>query len=64
MRLITLTLTLALGCALLSAKDTKTKTAKRLDDAASLFSEIMGAPDKSIPQDSWISPTASCWPPV
>jgi len=51
MRLITLTVTLALGCALLSAKDTKTKTANRLDDAATLFSEIMGTPDKSIPQD-------------
>jgi lipid-binding SYLF domain-containing protein len=51
MRLLTLILTLALGCALLSAKDTKTKTAKRLDDSGSLFSEIMGAPDKSIPQD-------------
>jgi lipid-binding SYLF domain-containing protein len=29
----------------------KTKTAERLDDAATLFSEIMGTPDKSIPQD-------------
>jgi lipid-binding SYLF domain-containing protein len=27
------------------------KTNERLDDAADLFSEIMGAPDKSIPQD-------------
>ncbi len=27
------------------------KTAGRLDDAASLFTEIMGAPDRSIPQD-------------
>ena len=51
MRLITLTLTLALGCAPLAAKEEKNKTAERLDDAASLFSEIMGAPDKSIPQD-------------
>ena len=51
MRLITLTLTLALGCAPLFAKDEKSKTAERLDDAATLFSEIMGTPDKSIPQD-------------
>jgi lipid-binding SYLF domain-containing protein len=51
MRWITLTLALALGCAPLAAKDEKSKTAGRLDDAASLFSEIMGAPDKSIPQD-------------
>jgi lipid-binding SYLF domain-containing protein len=33
------------------AKDDKEKNADRLDDAATLFSEIMGAPDKSIPQD-------------
>ena len=53
MRLITLTLTftLALGCAPLSAADTKSKTAERLNDSATLFSEIMGTPDKSIPQD-------------
>ncbi|HTQ53908.1 MAG TPA: lipid-binding SYLF domain-containing protein [Bryobacteraceae bacterium] len=29
----------------------RSKTDERLDDAASLFSEIMGTPDKSIPQD-------------
>jgi lipid-binding SYLF domain-containing protein len=51
MRWITLTLTLALGCAPLVAKEEKGKTAERLDDAATLFSEIMGTPDKSIPQD-------------
>src|SRR5580704_15361630 len=51
MRLLTYTLAIALGCAPLIAKDDKTKNADRLDDAASLFSEIMGAPDKSIPQD-------------
>src|SRR5215467_11313935 len=50
MRLINVTLAVALGCALLGAAD-KTKTAERLDDSASLFSEVMGAPDKSIPQD-------------
>jgi len=50
MRAITLTLTLAVAGAPLFAAE-KTKTTERLDDAASLFSEIMGAPDKSIPQD-------------
>lgn len=40
-----------MGCGSLVAADEKTKTAERLDDAASLFSEIMGTPDKSIPQD-------------
>jgi SH3 domain-containing YSC84-like protein 1 len=40
-----------MGCGSLVAADDKTKTAERLDDAASLFSEIMGTPDKSIPQD-------------
>src|SRR5580704_11940478 len=29
----------------------KDKTSERLDDAADLFNEIMGAPDKSVPQD-------------
>ncbi len=38
----------AMGCAPLLADE---KTNDRLDDAASLFSEIMGTPDKSIPQD-------------
>ena len=38
------------ACTLVAA-DEKTKTAERLDDAATLFSEIMGTPDKSIPQD-------------
>lgn len=33
------------------AADDKAKTAERLDDAANLFSEIMGTPDRSIPQD-------------
>ncbi|HLK61993.1 MAG TPA: lipid-binding SYLF domain-containing protein [Bryobacteraceae bacterium] len=51
MRLLTYTLAFALGCAPLLAKDDKEKNADRLDDAATLFSEIMGAPDKSIPQD-------------
>src|ERR1700739_1795198 len=51
MRLLTLPLSLALGAALLTAADDKTKVDDRLNDAAALFSEIMGAPDKSIPQD-------------
>lgn len=45
------TLAAALACAPLTAKEEKAKVDERLDDAASLFSEIMGAPDKSIPQD-------------
>lgn len=51
MRWITLTLALALGSAPLLAATEKTKVAARLDDSASLFSEIMATPDKSIPQD-------------
>jgi SH3 domain-containing YSC84-like protein 1 len=51
MRSIALTLALTLGCGVLAAKDDKTKTQERLDDAAALFTEIMGAPDKAIPQD-------------
>lgn len=49
MRLLTITLSLILGASSLPAA--KDKTAERLDDAASLFTEIMGTPDKSIPQD-------------
>jgi lipid-binding SYLF domain-containing protein len=51
MRWITLALAVALGCSPLAAADEKSKTAERLDDAAALFTEIMGTPDKSIPQD-------------
>ena len=51
MRLLTFTLAVAIGCSPLFAKDDKAKNADRLDDAASLFSEIMDTPDKSIPQD-------------
>ena len=40
-----------MACAPLVAADAKSKTAERLDDSASLFSEIMGTPDRSIPQD-------------
>jgi lipid-binding SYLF domain-containing protein len=50
MRLLNLTLALSVGCALFAAEDTR-KVDERLDDAAALFSEIMSAPDRSIPQD-------------
>jgi lipid-binding SYLF domain-containing protein len=51
MRCITLTLAFATLCAPLLAADTATKTADRLNDSASLFSEIMSTPDRAIPQD-------------
>src|ERR1035437_1353239 len=51
MRWASLTLTLAAAAPPLLAADAKTKTAERLDESASLFSEIMGTPDRSIPQD-------------
>src|SRR5664279_6650259 len=51
MRWVFLTLACTMVCAPLLAADAKTKTAERLDDSASLFSEIMGTPDRSIPQD-------------
>jgi len=47
---MTFTLAVAIGCAPLIGAE-KSKTDERLDDAASLFSEIMGTPDRSIPQD-------------
>lgn len=50
MRLFMFTLAIALGCAPLIGQE-KSKTDERLGDAADLFSEIMGTPDKSIPQD-------------
>src|ERR1035437_5199780 len=51
MRRVSLTLAFTMACAPLLAADAKTKTAERLDDSASLFSEIMGTPDRSIPQE-------------
>jgi lipid-binding SYLF domain-containing protein len=51
MRLLTITLSLFLGCSSFAAAKDKDKTAERLDDAAGLFTEIMGSPDRSIPQD-------------
>ncbi len=50
MRWIAFTLAAAL-CAPGFAKDATRQVYERLDDSAALFSEIMGAPDKSIPQD-------------
>jgi lipid-binding SYLF domain-containing protein len=51
MRCVSLTLAFAMVCAPLLAADTTTKTAERLDDSASLFSEIMSTPDRAIPQE-------------
>src|SRR5450759_1677293 len=51
MHWVSLTLAFTMACAPLLAADAKTKTAERLDDSASLFSEIMGTPDRSIPQE-------------
>lgn len=51
MRLLTLTLAITLGSTLLVAEEDTRKTDERLDDAASLFTEIMSAPDRSIPQN-------------
>jgi lipid-binding SYLF domain-containing protein len=50
MRLTVYALTIVLGCGSLLAKDEKAKATERLDESATLFSEIMGTPDKSIPQ--------------
>ena len=51
MRWVSLTLAFAIVCAPLVAADTTTKTAERLNDSASLFSEIMSTPDRAIPQE-------------
>jgi lipid-binding SYLF domain-containing protein len=48
---VSLTLAFAIVGAPLLAADTTTKTAERLDDSASLFSEIMSTPDRAIPQE-------------
>jgi lipid-binding SYLF domain-containing protein len=50
MRLLTLTLAITLGSTLLVAEEDTRKTDERLADAASLFTEIMSAPDRSLPQ--------------
>jgi lipid-binding SYLF domain-containing protein len=51
MRLFTITLAAAIGLAPLLTAAEKNKTAERLDDSASLLSEVMGTPDRTIPQD-------------
>jgi SH3 domain-containing YSC84-like protein 1 len=51
MRFLPLTLSIAIGIAPLVAADDKAKNSERLEDSAGLFTEIMGTPDKSIPQD-------------
>src|SRR5215831_21374083 len=51
MRLLTLSLAMAIGCSTVFGAEDQSKTNERLDDSAALFSEIMSAPDKSIPQD-------------
>ena len=48
-RLIASAMTATLGLVPLTAADDE--TAKRLNDAAIVFSEVMGTPDKGIPQD-------------
>src|SRR5712675_191180 len=47
---LTLTLTLALSLTAASDKD-KQRNTERLTDADELFTEVMGTPDKAIPQD-------------
>lgn len=53
MRSIVLTLAFSLGCIPLLAVSTKDKekNTERLTDSVDLFIEIMGTPDKAIPQD-------------
>src|SRR5690348_1325945 len=51
MRFLDLPLAVAIGCSLMFGAADKSKTNERLDDSADLFSEIMSAPDRSIPQD-------------
>lgn len=52
MQIVSYPLTALLFCApLLAVADDKSKNSERLDDSASLVSEMMSAPDKSIPQD-------------
>jgi lipid-binding SYLF domain-containing protein len=50
MQWISWTLAAALACAPVLAQEENSKTNSRLDDAANLFSEVMGTPDRSIPQ--------------
>ena len=50
MKWLTCTIAVALGCAPLFAAADKSKTTERLSDSADLFAEVMGTPDKAIPQ--------------
>ena len=50
MRLIALAISVAGLCSTTWAAE-RDENNERLDDAADLFKEIMGSPDKSIPQD-------------
>jgi lipid-binding SYLF domain-containing protein len=50
MRWIPLTLAAALACGPLLGNDDNQKTGERLNGAADLFSEVMGTPDRAIPQ--------------
>jgi lipid-binding SYLF domain-containing protein len=51
MRSVIVTIAFALACAPFCAAAENAKTAERLQDSAALFSEVMSAPDKAIPQD-------------
>ena len=51
MRCVSLLLAFVIVCAPVLAADAATKTADRLNDSTSLFSEIMSTPDRAIPQD-------------
>src|SRR3954454_16444943 len=53
MRFTTLALALSLGCMPLAAASTKDqqRNQERLTDSVDLFNEVMGTPDKAIPQD-------------
>jgi lipid-binding SYLF domain-containing protein len=50
MQWISWTLAAALACAPVLAQEENSKTNNRLDDAANLFAEVMGTPDRAIPQ--------------
>jgi len=53
MRCIALTLALSLGCISLTAasKKDRERNVERFTDATDLFQEVMGTPDKAIPED-------------
>jgi SH3 domain-containing YSC84-like protein 1 len=53
MRWIALTLAISMGCGCVAAASSKDKArnTERLTDAVDLFQEVMGTPDKAIPED-------------